>query len=107
MYYFPETIPTEFRKPYANKGMLPGHSELIAPESELVEKSMNRTLNNALFEGGEKNGVLTAIEDFINESSFPLTLYKLPHHYGLGILFHNNKKLQLFIEDLLNKYDGN
>jgi hypothetical protein len=107
MYYIPETIPAEFRKPYANKGMLPGHSVLIDPDTELGEKSINPTLNNALFEGGEKNGVLTAIEDFIHESPFPLTLYKLPQYYGLGILFNNNKKLQLFIEDLAKNFDGN
>jgi hypothetical protein len=106
MYYFPETIPAEFRKPYAKKGMLPGHSALIDPESELGKISVNQTLNNALFEGGEKNGVLTAIEDFIKESSFPLTLYKLPQYFGLGILFHNHKNSP-FIEDLVNQYDGN
>jgi Methyltransferase domain len=100
MYYFPETIPTEFRQPYAKKGILPYHSKVIDSKTK---SGMNPHLNNAIFEGGEKNGVLTAIEDFINESPFSLSLYKLPQHHGLGILIQYNNNLQTFIKNLVIK----
>jgi hypothetical protein len=43
-------------------------------------------LANALHEGGPRNGVLTAIEDFIASHASPIALYKLPFFNGLGIM---------------------
>ncbi|MDE3838795.1 class I SAM-dependent methyltransferase [Bacillus methanolicus] len=100
MYYLPETIPSNFRKPYAKKGIIAGQSELKDPKRELGKKLINSHLNNALFEGGEKNGVLTAIEDFIKSSSVPLSFCKIPTNNGLGILFQKNRQLESFIEGL-------
>jgi hypothetical protein len=58
MYYFPESIPEPFRKPFAKKGMAQGQSELLEKDG------VNCDLYNAIYEGGERNGVLTAVEDF-------------------------------------------
>ncbi|TDF92559.1 class I SAM-dependent methyltransferase [Paenibacillus piri] len=79
-YYDPQLIPQPFLKPYAKKG--------IAPDSiELVESGgLNVDQNNALYENGEQNGVLTAIEDFLQESAFELRLYRLDSNNGLGIV---------------------
>jgi hypothetical protein len=80
LYYDPDTIPEEHRKPYAMKGMLPGVSELVD------EGGMNRHLNNALREHEPKEGVLTAVEDFLSASRYELDLLELPGVHGLGIL---------------------
>lgn len=79
LYYAPERIPEEHRQPYRQKGMLPGRSELVD------EGGLNRQLYNAAHEGGPKNGVLTAIEDFLAEEDVG-TLVVLPVVFGLGIL---------------------
>lgn len=92
MYYFPETIPAEFRKPYARKGIIRGQSELAE------EGGLNPGLCNALFEGGERNGVLTAIEDFLSQTKIPIRFYKVSGHHGLGIL----APADIFINKYLN-----
>jgi hypothetical protein len=79
LYYAPERIPPEFRLPYARKGILPGVTELVD------QGGLNSQLCNAHHEGGQRNGVLTAVEDFVRESDVG-TLYVLPILFGLGIL---------------------
>ena len=105
MYYFPDTIPREFRKEFAKKGMLPGCNGLISIDSNLNEESKNRDLFNALFEGGERNGVLTAIEDFFKESAIPLSFYNISQNHGLGIIVQKSEKLELFIGKVLENYN--
>jgi Methyltransferase domain len=80
LYYDPDSVPEEHRKPYARKGMLPGVRELVD------EGGMNRHLNNALREHEPKEGVLTAVEDFLGASRYELDLLELPGIHGLGIL---------------------
>lgn len=101
MYYFPDSIPAEYKKTSEKKGILPGFSELIEPEHELERKAWNKTVFNATFEGGEKNGVLTAIEDFMSETYIPLSFCKVKPNNGLGILFYKNIKLEQFIKELV------
>ena len=60
LYYQPDTIPAEFRHPFAEKGIVRGQSRLAE-----VGGLNSRNYQNALEEGGPKNGVLTAIEDFL------------------------------------------
>jgi hypothetical protein len=78
LYYAPERIPAEHRQPHAKSGMLPGVKELVAG-------GLNAQLWNALTEGGPKNGVLTAVEDFVAESKVG-KLSVVPILFGLGIL---------------------
>ncbi len=80
MYYFPESIPEVMRKPCALRGLEPGRSEL------LESGGMNCTVYNALYEYGEQNGVLTAVEDFRRETAFNLRYYQLYSNNGLGII---------------------
>jgi hypothetical protein len=87
MYYFPESIPEEFRQPYASKGMEPGRSEL------LDYGGFNYMMNNANYDNGERNGVLTAVEDFMKESSFQLEFYQLYSSNGLGIIVPSDSSI--------------
>jgi Methyltransferase domain len=80
LYYDPSNIPAEWRQPYARKGILPKHSELSD------DGGMNVDLCNALHEGGERNGVLTGVEDFIANSEIAYRFVQIPLYYGLGIL---------------------
>ena len=85
LYYNHATIPDEFVQPYAKKGMDPD-------EKTLVEKGgLNRQLDNAIEEGGERNGVLTAIEDFISESNIEFVFKKIPVYFGYGILIPQSR----------------
>lgn len=79
MYYNPDDLEASQKHAYAYRGMLPG-------VNELVEHGMNGVLANALHEGGPRNGVLTAIEDYIASSGVDYTFRKLPFFNGLGIL---------------------
>jgi glycosyltransferase involved in cell wall biosynthesis len=79
LYYSPERIPEEFRHPFGQGGILPG-------VSELSEKGgLNRSYCNALHEGGPRNGVRTAAEDFLQERE-GWRLDIIPVMHGLGIL---------------------
>ncbi len=78
LYYEPGRIPDEHRQPYQVAGMRPG-------KSELVHGGMNRDLANADHEGGPRNGVFTALEDFIAEHDEAVRLLVLPAYYGLAI----------------------
>ena len=49
-----------------------------------VGGGMNPTLCNAEIEGGPRNGVMTALDDFIAEHDRPLRLVVLPIYFGLG-----------------------
>lgn len=80
LYYDPSTIPEEHRQPYARRGMSPAASEL------LPSGGMNAHLANATHEGGPKNGVLTAIEDYMKQSELEFLFAKIPAAFGLAVL---------------------
>lgn len=99
LYYDPETIPPTYLKPYKKKGMKPGSAEL------LEKGGLNSHLCNAIYENDLQNGVLTAIEDFMEESEQELEFVKVPALHGLGILFplqlkEKNAELQKFFKAL-------
>ena len=80
LYYAPETIPEEYRKPHAKKGMLPGIPSLVE------EGGLNQHLQNAVLENEPRGGVLTAIEDFLGRTDHRLDLTRIPGIHGLAIL---------------------
>ncbi|TVX88053.1 class I SAM-dependent methyltransferase [Paenibacillus agilis] len=96
MYYFPETIPETFRHEYANLGVRRGHSQL-------TEDGMNASFCNAITEGGARNGVLTAVEDFLQQTELPLSYYHVAKQYGLGILVAGATSRQRRLIEYLNK----
>lgn len=80
MYYQPETIPAEYRLPYDRKGILRGQTALA------VAGGTNWQFNNAIRAGGSRNGVLTAIEDFLDRHSSEYLFCRIHLQEGLGIL---------------------
>src|SRR5690606_15563343 len=78
MYYAPERIEEEFRHPYSYTSIIPG-------QSALGEGGLNGNLANAVHEGGPRNGVLTAVEDFVAEWPEEIVLRVLPFFHGLGV----------------------
>jgi cephalosporin hydroxylase/GT2 family glycosyltransferase len=80
LYYAPERIPAEFRQPYRRAGMRPGQSALVG------NGGMNRDMDNAEHEGGPRNGVMTAVDDFVAEHPDPLRVSVVPVFYGLAIV---------------------
>ena len=80
MYYSPSSIPPSFRHPYERKGLRPGLVD-TAPNG-----GFNPDLYNALHEGGPRNGVRTAIEDWLAETTVSPRFLVMPGLHGLGIL---------------------
>ncbi|HEY6416308.1 MAG TPA: class I SAM-dependent methyltransferase, partial [Acidimicrobiales bacterium] len=80
LYYAPDRIPPEFRQRHRRAGMRPGRSELVG------NGGMNRDMENADHEGGPRNGVMTAVEDFVGEHPEPLRVVVVPIFYGLAIV---------------------
>jgi hypothetical protein len=78
-YYAPEQIPDAYRQPCARLGMARDNPEL------LPEGGMNQHVWNAIREGGAKNGVLTALEDFISDDRAPARCVVLDAYAGLAI----------------------
>jgi cephalosporin hydroxylase len=80
LYYVPERVPEEFRQPYEMKGIRPGTKRV------LPQGGLNPLHYNAVEEGGARNGVMTALEDFIDEYDRPLRVLVLPIYFGLAIV---------------------
>lgn len=74
--------------------------------TDLVERDgLNPDLNNAVYENDLKNGVLTAIEDFLSETEHKLKFINIAGLHGLGIIWterHEAKSpdLSLFLSQL-------
>ncbi len=102
IYYNPDNIPQEFRKPYEKMGIKPGFNKLVK------EGGINSHLFNSLCEDHPQNGVLTAVEDFLNDTTMDLDFIILPAFYGLGLLFDNSLKqntdFQRIINDINSSY---
>jgi len=64
-------IPDEFRQPYAQKGMRPREAPDRAGRAQ-------PTMYNAELEGGPRNGVMTALDDFRRGYDKPLRVVVLP-----------------------------
>ena len=79
LYYDPDLIPPAYRHPLAKAGLRPG-------EAELSPEGLNSRLQHAIQEGGPRNGVRTAIEDFLAESAHEIELLEVHGHHGLGVL---------------------
>ncbi|MEM6786676.1 MAG: class I SAM-dependent methyltransferase [Myxococcota bacterium] len=79
LYYEPTRIPEAHRHPWARGGVHP-------TEKELVPHGMNAHLCHARIEGGPANGVLTAVEDHLAESTVAYRTARVPAAFGLAIL---------------------
>ena len=121
MYYAPDAIPAAYRHPYSyDGGAIPGQSDLVYARGF---QGMGH-FAWAAHEGGPRNGVLTAIEDFLQEQhelGRELGFAEIPAVFGLGVLFdldaewsgrvagavlpyHDNKLLRTLEENRLQNY---
>jgi cephalosporin hydroxylase len=80
LYYDPQQVPEEYRQPYRQAGMEPGHERL------LPRGGLNPTMFNAETEGGPRNGVMTALDDFLAEYERPVRKLLIPTYFGLAIV---------------------
>jgi hypothetical protein len=80
LYYDPDSIPAEHRQPWARRGMSPTEAEL------LPSGGINAHLCNAVREGGPRNGVLTAVEDYLAATDARYLFVRIPAVFGLAIL---------------------
>ncbi|UGS33950.1 BAR domain-containing protein [Capillimicrobium parvum] len=78
-YLDPDAIPAAYRQPYARRGVVPG-------QAELAGDGLDAHLCNALVPGGERNGVRTAVEDFVRESDVAWKQYDLHGAHGVSVL---------------------
>lgn len=79
-YYAPGQIPNHYRNPYEQKGMG------LDSERLLEEGGFNQGFRNAVHEGGPYNGVLTAVEDFVDQAEQEMEIVVVHGLHGLGIL---------------------
>jgi hypothetical protein len=95
-YYVPERIPAEHRHPLAQDGLFPGDSGTVHGGIPCD--------NPAAREGGPRNGVLTAIEDFLTGHD-SLRLAVVPAFYGLGIIWDESDPRADEVARLLAPWD--
>jgi hypothetical protein len=86
MYYAPERVPEDCRQPFSPPGL-----GIVRGSSELSHRGINREHANAVHEGGPRNGVLTAIEDFLDETQRHLVFFVSPGDFGLGIIIDRTR----------------
>jgi hypothetical protein len=98
-YYAPETIPPERRQETVEGGyVFPGETGL--KEGGLIYRWP------AVHEGGDRNGVLTAIEDFL-EGRDGVRFAVVPAFFGLGVIWERRAPYADALETLLSPWDRN
>jgi hypothetical protein len=98
-YFAPELIPDEFRQPTVEGGgLFPGEPGL-RPGGLPYKWPAAR-------EGGPRNGVLTAVEDFV-EGRTGLRLAIVPSFFGLGVVWHEDAPYADAVADALAGWDRN
>jgi hypothetical protein len=98
-YFAPEQIPDEYRQPIAEPaGLFPGEPGVV--EGALLFHY------GAAREGGPRNGVLTAIEDFI-EGRERLRLATIPVFFGFGVLWHTDAPWASAVAEIVEPWDRN
>jgi hypothetical protein len=99
VYYAPEQIPPEHRQETINGAYLfPGVSGVH--DGGLIYRSV------AAVEGGGRNGVLTAIEDFVGDRE-EIRLAIVPAFFGLGVLWARDAPYADALERIVGPWDRN
>jgi len=98
-YYAPDRIPEEHRQPIAEDAA-------VVPGDPGVVMMGLRYRYAAAREGGPRNGVLTAIEDFIGGRE-DLRLAVVPAFFGLGIVWSHSAPWADAVGDVVDPWDGN
>lgn len=98
-YEDPDAIPADQRRPFVRGGGLFPGDEGIRPGGLPMWASAER-------EGGPRNGVLTAIEDFIADRD-GMRLAIVPSFFGLGVLWPTDAPYASALAELLDPWDRN
>jgi hypothetical protein len=98
-YYAPERIPPEHRQPLVRDA-------LLAPAEKGTAPAGIRYPCAAAREGGPRNGVLTAVEDFLAESE-GLRFALIPAFFGLGVLWSESVPWDAAVAAVLGPWDRN
>jgi hypothetical protein len=101
-YYAVDALPADAVHPHSfSRGRAPG-------SSELVERGFGGggEFAVALEEGGPRNGVLTAVEDFL-ASRDGLEYAHVPAVFGLGVIWSRDAPYAAAVADLLRPWDRN
>ena len=98
-YYAPERIPEEHRQPLA-------HDVCSRRRAGRGGAGACRYEWAAAREGGPRNGVLTAIEDFIAERDGP-RLAVVPAFFGFGVLWHTDAPWAGEVAAIVEPWDRN
>jgi hypothetical protein len=99
LYHDPDSIPEQFRQPFRKGGIVPGQEELSTTGGFNYERYL------AVLENTPRNGVRTAIEDFLSETKLALGFQSVVGFYGTGILIseqqlQENEALRKQLQDL-------
>ena len=81
MYYFPETVHEEHRQPTGLGGVALDRDELVDGGG------LNAGSHTALAAGGPRNGVMTAVRDFLSEADAGIRFKSVIGFFGLGVLY--------------------
>jgi hypothetical protein len=98
-YFDPDQIPAADRRPVAGEGG-------IAPGDPGVRHDGLPYPRSAAREGGPRNGVLTAVEDFVAGDE-QLRLAVVPAFFGFGAVWHADAPWAGEVARILEPWDGN
>jgi hypothetical protein len=98
-YYAPERIPEQHRQPTVRRAALAPGEPGITHAGLRYEWAAER-------EGGPRNGVLTAVEDFVAERE-GLRLAIVPAFFGLGVLWHRDAPWAESLAAVIRPWDRN
>ncbi len=95
-YFAPEQIPAQEGQPTVNGGLFPGDPGVRSDGLPFVSAAER--------EGGPKNGVLTAVEDFVDGQD-GLALAIVPTFFGLGVVWDRDQPWADALAEFLRPYD--
>ena len=98
-YYAVERIPPEHRQPIAEGGGLHPDEPGIRPGGLPYRAAAAR-------EGGPRNGVLTAVEDFLSQQK-AMRLAVVPAFFGLGVAWDRNAPWAEAVSAVIDPWDRN
>jgi hypothetical protein len=99
-YFAPEQIPEEYRQPLA------GNGNGLFPDEPGLSPGGVPYPRSAAREGGPRNGVLTAIEDFVSDRD-ELRLVIVPAFFGFGVVWHRDAPWADDLAEILDPWDRN
>jgi hypothetical protein len=97
-YYDPDRIPEEHRQPLAQDALVAPGNPGTGSEGVRFEWAAER-------EGGPRNGILTALEDFVGERG-GLRLAHVPAFFGLGVLWAEDAPWAQAVAGVIDPWDA-